>query len=59
MGVPDAGQSAGNYARLMRLLSAELRGRGKLLTAAVSAPDHTGGIKAEVFGHVSDSTWVH
>lgn len=46
---PDEGESAGNYARLMRLLSSELRGRGKLMTAAVSAEDHTGGITEEVF----------
>lgn len=49
---PDAGDSARNYARLMRLLSSELRGRGKLLTAAVSALDHTGGIAGEVFDYV-------
>lgn len=49
---PDAGESAGNYSRLMRLLSLELHSQGKLLTAAVSAMDHTGGIMSEVFEYV-------
>lgn len=49
---PDAGESAGNYARLMKMLSSELRASGKLLTAAVSAVDHTGGITEEVFEYV-------
>jgi chitinase len=49
---PDAGDSARNFSRLMQLLSSDLRGRGKLLTAAVSALDHTCGITGEVFNYV-------
>ena len=44
---PDAGDSAKHYARLMRMLSSELRDRGKLLTAAVRALNHTSGITRE------------
>lgn len=47
---PDPGQSAQNFAALMKELSARLRPRGKLVTAAVVAQGRSGdGVPAEVF----------
>ncbi|KXK59987.1 glycoside hydrolase family 18 [Micromonospora rosaria] len=50
---PDPGASATNFGLLMSQLSAALRPRGKLLTAAVVAEGYyTQGVPTAVFGHV-------
>jgi chitinase len=49
---PDPGASANNFTLLMKELSAAMKGKGKLLTAAVSAKNMGAGVQPAVFGYV-------